>query len=477
MDSGKKYFFLRIGSNREKEYVKKIGTLFSGLLVKANYFESASGMLSGIFLKFDSLKPSRGYIIDPTTYVFGLKPGFIRSWQKINVDKAEKTLREDLRLGAEENIPSDWKRKIQNPSKLDRKKNKIEIDNIMKAFRKLADLYFSDNIASVIGKRALAKEDFNDRTLTSFVKNVISYQETAITSRYDTSRYSDFKDIIASPLMILSPYFLINNKDDLSFMVKIWNLFDSQYDKGNGAIVLQCTINFLEDNPQLLLDSLSTIRKNNLFLWIDQFDEEIASSTQLEAYVKFVTQAASRGKQVINLYAGGPSPLLFPFGLTGIVNNVGYGLQRGAEPVRGGIPTAHFYIPTLHIREQVLATYELLIKNNLGATKEEFYRDVCSCPICKEGIKNGVKDFVPFYGLIAVPRSKPDSTKKYPTSEALKRCNFHFLFSRLKEYSGAMNATRQQVIDQLTTEINIWRTKKDHLQRLKDILENIPSRI
>jgi len=475
MNSGVKYFFLRMGSNTEKQYVKKTGTLFSGLLVKTNYFESAPGMLSGMFLKFSSLKPSRGYIIDPITYVFSLEPEFIRSWQKVDVDKAEKRLRDDLRLGTREKIPRSWIRKIKYPSK--RQKNKIEIYNIMKAFRKLADLYFSDNIASVIGKRALAKEDFKDQTLISFVKNVISYQETAITSRYDTSRYSDFKDIIPSPLMILSPYFLINDEDDLKFMVKIWNLFDSQYDKGNGAIVLQCTINFLEDNLQLLLDSLSTIRKNNLFLWIDQFDEEIASSTQLEAYVKFVTQASSSGKQVINLYAGGLSPLLFPFGLAGIVNNVGYGLQRGAEPVKGGIPTAHFYIPTLHIREQVLATYDLLIRNNIGSTKEEFYRDVCSCPVCKEGIKNGVKDFVPFYGVLDFPKSRPDSTKKYPTPEALKRCTFHFLFSRLKEYSWAMNATREEVIHRLTTEINIWRIKKDHLQRLKNIFKKMPSRI
>lgn len=469
MNSGGKKYFLRIGSNTEKQYVKKMGTLFSGLLVRANYFESAPGMLSGIFLKFDSMKPPIGYIIDPVTYVFALKPEFIRSWQKINKDKAKKRLRDDLKLGVEESGYNDWLREIPNPS--ERQKNKIEIYNIMKAYRKLADIYFDSKIANVVGKQALTINDFNESSLTAFVKNVISYQENAITVRYNTAKYADFKDIIPYPSIVLSPYFRIDDKETLNFMVRIWQLFDSQYKKDNGAAVLQCTVDFLEDNYQLLLDSLASIEKNILFLWIDGFNEETASSTQLEAYVKFITNAFSSGKQVINLYAGGLSPLLFPFGLYGMVNNTGYGMQRNAEPVKGGIPTAQFYIPTLHIREQALSSYDLFRKNELGETKENFYRDICSCPICKEGIKSGVKDFIPFYGLLDYPKSNLKSTKRYPTPITLKRCTFHFLFSRLKEYKWAINATQQDAVDHLKKDISLWRTDKDHLQRLQTILD------
>ena len=463
-----KFFFLRIGSNTEKQYVRKMGSLFSGLMVRANYFESASGMLSALFLRFDSLNPSIGFIIDPVTYVFSLDSEYIRSWQKINKNKAEEKLRQDLHLDASENIPSVWQREIQNPTK--RQKNKIEVYNIMRAYRKLADFYFVPNLANVVGKRALSKDDFDDTSLTSLVNRVIDYQEKAISSRYNTEKYSDFKAIVPRPLMILAPYFLITSQDDLEFMKKIWNEFDSQYTKDDGAIVLHCTINFLEDHHQVILETISNVNKKNVFLWINGFDEESASSTQLGAYVKFVGNATSNNKRIINLYAGGLSPFLLPFGLSGMVNNIGYGLQRDAEPVKGGIPTAQFYIPKLHIRKQVLTTYDLLVRNDLGETADNFYENVCSCPICKEGIHNGLSDFILFYGEADYPKNDPESPRKYPTSQALKRCIFHFLFSRLKEYKWATKATPQEAIDLLNAEIALWRTNKDHLQRLKEIL-------
>jgi len=463
-----KYFLLRIGANTEKQYVRKMGSLFSGLMVRANYFESASGMLSALFLKFNSLKPPIGFIIDPVTYVFSLDSEYIRSWQKINKNKAEEKLKHDLRLEASENIPNDWKRNIQSPT--ERQKNKIEIYNIMRAYRKLADFYFTPNIANVIGKRALSENDFDDSSLTSLIDNVIAYQEKAISSRYDTAKYSDFKAIVPRPLMILAPYFLIANQENLRFMKKIWDKFDSQYTKDDGAIVLHCTINFLEDHYEDALNAISNVNKSIVFLWINGFDEESASSTQLEAYVKFVNNAMNNNRKIINLYAGGLSPFLVPFGLSGMVNNIGYGLQRDAEPVKGGIPTAQFYIPKLHIREQVFTTYDLLVRNGIGNTNNDFYENVCSCPICKEGIHNGLSDFIPFYGETDYPKNKPESSRKYPTSQALRRCIFHFLFSRLKEYKWAVKATPQEAINLLNTEITLWRTNKDHLQRLKDIL-------
>lgn len=463
-----KYFFLRIGANTEKQYVRKMGSLFSGLMVRANYFESAPGMLSALFLKFHSLNPPIGFIIDPVTYVFSLDSEYIRSWQKINKNRAEEKLRQDLHLDAAENIPSNYKREIQSPTK--RQKNKIEIYNIKRAYRKLADFYFAPNIANLIGKRALSENDFDDLSLTSLVDRVVDYQEKSVSARYDTAKYSDFKSIVPRPIMILAPYFFIANQDDLEFMKKVWNKFDSRYTKDDGAIVLHCTMDYLEDHHQVILDAIFNVNKRIVFLWINGFDEESASSTQLGAYVKFVDNAKSKNKKIINLYAGGLSPFLMPFGLDGMVNNIGYGLQRDAEPVKGGIPTAQFYIPKLHIRKQVFTTYDLLVRNRLGNTTEDFYENVCSCPICKEGIHNGLSDFIPFYGEADYPKNKPESSRKYPTSQALRRCTFHFLFSRLKEYKWAVKATSQEAINLLNTEIALWRTNKDHLQRLKDIL-------
>lgn len=476
MNEQEKKFFLRIGSNKEKQYVKKIGTLFSGLMVKANYFESAHGMLSGTFLKFNSLVPPVGYIIDPVTYVFGRDPGYIKSWQKIDKDKAEEKLRVDLRIGANEEMRSNWMREIKTPTKA--QKNKVEIYSIKKAYRKLADAYFANidnNLVCMVGKQPLTRNKFNINSINTFVRNVISYQEQAVTCHYDTTKYSDFREIVSKPSIVLSPYFLIENQEDLNFMAEIWRSFDAQYEEGNGAIVLQCTTTFLEDNRSRLVDAISNVATNIIFLWIDGFYEENASSTQLEAYVKFIAETSSKGKNIANLYAGGLSPLLFPFGLYGIINNIGYGMQREAEPVEGGIPTAQFYIPTLHIRQQVLASYDLFIRNDLGNSNNDFYRDICSCPICKEGIKNGVRDFIPFYGQMDYPKSRPEGPRKYPTSVALKRCTFHFLFSRLREFKWALSATKEEAITKIEQEVNIWRSNKDHLEKLKTILKDLTS--
>jgi len=469
MEDNRKKFFLRIGSNKEKEYVKKMGALFSGLLVRANYFEASPGMLSGIFLKFDSLKSPVGYIIDPVTYVFKLAPDYLHSWQKINKDKAEERLRSDLKFKKNDALPNDWIRKIQNPTK--KQKNKVEIFNISKSYRHLANRYFPGNVANIAGNRSVNNSDFDDATISSFVERVISYQKEAITGRYDTSKYSDFKDVIPEPITILSPYFLIENNEDLDLMQKIWREFDSQYRDENGSLVLQCTIGFLENNLKLLLDTLESNQKREIFFWIDGFDEEKASDSHLRAYVEFIEKAFLRGKKVTNLYSGGLTPFLFPFGLTGMVNNIGYGLQREAEPVKGGMPTAQFYIPTLHVREQVLTSYDLFIKNDLGETKEKFYKEICSCPICREGIKRGVIDFIPFYGSVDYPKSNPDSLKKYPTPVALKRCTYHFILSRLTEYKWAKNASKQDVIERIKAETTIWKTNKSHLEKIREILK------
>jgi hypothetical protein len=73
------------------------------------------------------------------------------------------------------------------------------------------------------------------------------------------------------------------------------------------------------------------------------------------------------------------------------------------------------------------------------------------------------------------PKSRPEGPKKYPTSVALKRCTFHFLFSRLREFKWALSATKEETITKIEQEANIWRSNKDHMERLKTILEDIIS--
>ncbi len=469
-----KAFFLRIGGSPEKQYIEKAGTLFPGLFVRANYFESSPGMLSGMCLRLASLK--KGYIIDPVTYVFAFDPyneWSIRSWQKVNRDKAGEKLRTDLRISNDESILGDWIRPISSPTK--KQENKVEVLSIMRAYRKLADKYFVETLANEVGKRAIGPSDFNNvNKIDNLVGKVIDYQNKAIRSYYDATKYQDFKSGIPQPMMVLSPYFIINDQEWLNLMTKIWKSFDSQYKSSNGAAVVLCSIEYLKNNMEVLIDAISKTKINNVFMWIGDFKEEDAEKRSLQSYTKFIFELSLKGKKVINLYAGGLSPFLFPFGLSGMVNNPGYGMDKSFEPVKGGFPTAKYYIPTRHTRQAVLASYDLLIKKGIGISMENFIKEVCACPICKDGIKKEIHDMITYYGELGSAKVGKDGIKRSsPSQKAKERCAYHFIFSRLIEYRWALTATKKDAINRLQSEIKIWGDDGSHLVKWKDVLEEL----
>ena len=265
-----KKFYIRMGSHAEKEYIKKMGSFFSGILVKANYFESATGMLSGLFLTFNALEPARGYIIDPVTYVYGLAPEYIKSWQKIPKDKAEEKLRKDLNILKSEQIPIGEIREIKKPTKAQKEKNKVEISNIMKSYKKLASLYFDQETALKVGREAITSEHFDDTKLNAFIQNVIDYQNNSITNHYSTEKYKEFHERIPSPEFILSPYFLIREDETFRLMKNIWNKFqESNVQNEKGALVFHCEPKFLVDNKEAIIDAIENNSIKNVFLWLN----------------------------------------------------------------------------------------------------------------------------------------------------------------------------------------------------------------
>jgi hypothetical protein len=174
------------------------------------------------------------------------------------------------------------------------------------------------------------------------------------------------------------------------------------------------------------------------------------------------------------LYSGGFSSFLLPFGLKGITNGPGYGMDKDSEPVVGGIPTAQYYIPSLHIRQTIVDTYNLIQETNLGKDKASFHRDICNCPICQKGINNGASDMIFYYGELGEPLTGKDGIdRSFPTSEAMEKCRFHFIFSRLIEYRWASKTSEEGAIRKLDEEINIWKKNGGHLLIWKDALQRI----
>jgi hypothetical protein len=469
-----------MGSNSEKEYIYKTATLFSGITVKANYFQSSLGMLSGMFLKLYSLKKESNYIIDPVTYVFGLDPNkqwSILSWQKEKKEKAEVLIQQEYFLNNSENI-QDRIKAIEDP-KFPADNEKCLIKILKKGYKSIADYYFNhdSNIRMKVGKFAIKKDDFNNSSLTlkDFTNNVISYQQNSIKANFQLDKINGF--IIPDPLMILSPYFLINDNESLMFMRDIWKVFSELYTKENGANVLLTNIKYLKENFDNIISYLSSSTTNNIFFWFDGFEEECITEEDIITYVNFISILSSEHKKLFNMYGGGYSPLLFPFGLSGIINGPGYGLDRDVEPVQGGVPSAQYFIPTLRRRLTVSDAYDIIVKNHLGNSPELFYKQICNCPFCKEGIKDDISDFTKYYGIVGdLKVLKNGKERRFSTRECIERTVYHFILSRLIEFQKVKVLTKADVIQLLNENIKLWPKEKHNvgysqLELWKKVLE------
>lgn len=465
-----------MGSNNEKIYVYKTLSFFSGILAKANYFESSKGFLSALFLKINSIKKMEEsfFIIDPVTYAYGLNPQndwSILSWRKVQKDKAEKVIREELRIPQKEKISLALRRPIPNPSGSQLGKVEVLVPN--RAYRKIADEYFSgiDKIKNAIGKRAILDSDFDDQNLGRFVQNVIEYQQNALESYYLPPKYENFK--IPKPLFILSPYFSVNNLAILELMFKIWSEFENLYTEPNSGLVLLSSIDFIKNNFDKLVAFFSKTNSRNIFFWFDDFSEDKIGEFDIETFLKFITTLNLSGKKLFNFYSGGFSPLLLSYGLTGLINGPGYGLARKIEPVKGGIPSAQYYIPSLRIREPVYGAYDLIIKNGLGESKKQFHNEICNCAICKYGIKENAYDMLEYYGVRGEKRFGRDGIpRRFPTKESLERVTYHFILSRLIDFKWASNASKTDVLSQLERDISMWHNNNDVLRMWFSVMKS-----
>ncbi len=447
--------FLRIGSNAEKRYVERVGTLFSGLVVRANLFEASPGMVASLICRLAGLQEPRGYIIDPVTYVFGTDPalpGNVRSWQKVSEEKATAKLAADLRV-PESEVSEEWIRPVQVP-RLPEDEHRREVLSIKRSFRSLADKTLG-RMASVAGLRPLAPTDLRQPEVQDeLVAGAITYQHEAVGSRFAHRRYGQLAAAIPPPMYTLCPYFPVQDPGSLGIMASIWSRFAEQHQGETGMAVLQCTPAYLERERQAIVEALDRLPIRAVGLWIDNFEEERADVGVLNGYVRLVHELSLAGKTVVNLFGGGLSNLLYPFGLAGIINNPGYGDSKPIVPVSGGRPAAKYYLPSTHKRETVEDAHYYLRRAGLGRSSEEFRRDVCACPICRDAIRRGAADLIRYFGEVG----EADERRIYhPTPRAIERCRFHFLLSRLIEFRWSRSASREELRERLQRDSNRWR--------------------
>lgn len=480
-------FLLRMGSNSEKKIVENTASMFSGILLRANYFESAAGSLSILLLKYVQGKRGRGYIIDPATYVFGFEPDItkdewsIRSWKRsVRKSNAEGLLKRDLRIGAADAVPNDWIKPFFKDHK--DMSPMVKYWGITTAYRKLADCYFEPALADQAGKRAIGPADLGwtqatatqtngslPALLNGFVERTTRYQLDAVKKALESSGLRGLDaDIV--PEFVLSPYFRISVLGDLRFMKAIWRSFRQVYPGDNGAAVLLVDKEFLSQRLDDILDALLESQLKHVFFWIPAHREEQATDSSLHDLADLVVRLSGNGVGAVNLYAGGFSTALLKFGLEGIVNGPGYGMDRDVQPVKGGMPQAKYYVPQCHSRKDINDTLEIVSRWPEARSRDGFLETVCNCPICRDGIQHGWSDIVVYYGE-AVRARNGDSEKYVPSGRALERCSYHFVFARLMEYLRVCQSDRDSVVAQLHQDAQKCNGKAEYVERWAHVLE------
>jgi len=467
-----KQFILRLGSNAEKHYIYKTVPFFDAVIARANYFESSKGLSSSLFIRLNLFKGTSSFIIDPCTYVYGLDPTqnqSIKSWTKCKRNEALGKITENLKLSKDDD-PSVYVREIENPRSRDQ--NKVEINTVKRAYRTLADIYFKPAVANIVGKRAVSIADFEDEeVLNDFVRKVVDYQKDSLIGQYDKEKYSDFRLGVKEPKIILSPYFSICTDAWLEFMIRLWTAFESQISDNDAGLLVLADKDYFVKNEQKITQELLRLKSKNIFVWIANYKDEKVTEAELNAYAGFVITLSQHNKKVYDLYSGGFTTYLIPFGLHGVTNGTGYGMDRDIEPVQGGTVSAQYYIPSLHTRQQVFESYTIIASNILNQTKENFHKVICNCPICQEAIKSHASEMLEYYGALGDVRYDTNGVPhRYPKPESIERCNFHFILSRLIEFRWAKNADRSDVIAKLRNEISLWPNKNDHLIRWREVL-------
>ncbi len=86
-------------------------------------------------------------------------------------------------------------------------------------------------------------------------------------------------------------------------------------------------------------------------VWVDEFDERLAKQDEISSLVELVGALSEGGKQVVMLYGGFFSLLLYYFGMTSVCHGLAYGEYRalGASAQQGSGPAPiRYYVLELH---------------------------------------------------------------------------------------------------------------------------------
>jgi hypothetical protein len=319
---------------------------------------------------------------------------------------------------------------------------------ISRTFSKLIDRYGPPlNLISHRTVRSVSPVEFAQKgVLERFCARVVEFQRTALTSAGEGSakyirfveRKSGKKIHEFGPALLVPPYFFLDSlswKDWLDINTKAFLSVKDKKRDTDPPIAAQLVL-----SKDLLLDSAARnqvvtkyaeVKPDAILLWIDSLPEHESSQTELQAFVNLAS-ALSKVAEVVNLYGGFFSELLVRARiLAGVAHGLEYGEDRAVLPIGGGVASARYYMPCLHVR--MFHRDALRVVRGIGALANQgaFFEKVCDCPTCQEIVTDPNTDFA-LFGL----RKPGKDGKPYPTATTRDICAKHYMHSKKREFAS-----------------------------------------
>lgn len=435
---------LRLGSHAEKEYFEKLAPQLDAVMFGGNLLEITPAATAGFLALLKRKRPSKGaipYYLDPITYCFGPY-----------IDPASNSARSDLYALKSER--SDRKTK--------------------KKFVAVKDSYSS--LAQALGQRFASAVNDGSHCVAidpsripiadrdAFCDGVLSYQDQRIAEIVaaeipgDDAVMKEAFEGIGSPAALFAPYFYIHEswaKEGINAAIDLLQRSVGMERLVPVHGVICASHSLLEDESfiSILCNMLPQTGTKGIWFWFDGFDEFGASLVKLKNFRRLV-KACSGKMEVFNLHGGYFSLLLSHDGLTGISHGVGYGEKKPVAQVIGAAaPTVRYYLPPIKMRVGV-PDIQRSFPNVPVRDADDFYREVCSCAICKGVVGTDLRKFSAFGEM---HRANATAQRNTQTPTAAKICRFHFLLNRLKERQAVATLTATDRSRHIVEGAKRWR--------------------
>jgi len=386
--------FIRFGIQRKKAFLRDVSRSFDGLVLPANVLLYQYRSTPSVV--FMCNKP---FFVDPMSYVFGQpyeefkrrvkegSPRFKPSFEKLMSGHG---------LTPADFLPYDYKALLRH---LGTRGNNLEV--------------FVENALGFQRERVWA-------TLQDASDLMTDEQRASL----DQARFR--------PAFLIPPYFLYLPPTDrgipptTDLNSRVLDLCWQNRDKW-GDIFPTVFLRRQHLDAQYRKGILALYKKNpfpGYCVWIDDFDERESTEADVRGLVELTRALAGDGRQVVMLYGGFFSMLLYYFGMTSVCHGLAYGESRsiGATAQQGSGPAP--------IRYYVLELHRFLTLENALTVLRQRPDLLCNCPACRR-----------------IVRGNAERVTLYQEEEAM--AEVHFLYNRNQERTLIAESPKDLAIENL----------------------------